>query len=324
MTTSEVIPMSEKYQSLRRALEVFELLQGDEYVTKRQLADSVGVEARTVKDYLDVFCSYDWPIERKHARGFRLASHAAIQKFSEEELLYLAILMAQGAATLPGEKFEKLSRKLLNMLPPSSLEKVETLHRQVEKTGAAVHPVEVLSAIGKCLADPCLQIVADYQKTDDEETQRREVVPIKLRFESDFCYVDVYDLQKKGHRSFRLDRFKRVSLLRQSEPISRPSEVKKAHKWDFGENKPIVVRIETTERLHNWLRENPAHSSQRLAQQNGTYQAEYTVRRLSFFVDWVVSLRGARAMEPAELTEAVRSRCRALLETGGTMNVEWG
>lgn len=317
--------MARTYKSLHKALTVFELLQGEELRTKQELADAVGVEPRTVKSYIETFREFGWPIESEHAKGFRLPVSAVAGKFTEEELLLFAILLAQGASVLPGAEFERLSAKLFALLPDSSTGRVRGLNTRIEGEACRAQEMAVLAAVGRCLADPHLQLVADYKKNDEDEVRRRQLLPVKLRYQDGCCYLDCFDLEKRGERSFRLDRFVSVQLLRQSEPIRRPiQEVEATHKWDFGHDEPVAVRLEVSERLWRWLKEKPEHGSQVLSECDGSHFAGFEVRRLDFFVDWVMGLRGARALAPMELVEAVRERALALLDSEGTLGMEWG
>lgn len=226
---------------------------------------------------------------------------------------------------LPALEFERLSKKLLGLLPENSLSKVQKLNNNVENIGARTSEIEVLTCIGRCLSDPHYQISADYQKNAEEQPQRRQLLPFKLRYQGNCCYVDCHDLEKSVDRSFRVDRFVSVSLLRQESPIPRPTtKIDSTHKWDFGDGPEIQVGLQISERLARWLMDKPEHPSQQLCRQDEDWQVTYTVRRLDFFVDWVLSLRGARPLAPASLIAAVQERCRSFLETGGTLEVEWG
>lgn len=318
--------MSERstYQSLRKALTLFDLLVGDEFQTKAALGTFLGLDPRTVKGYIDVLEEFGWPVERSR-RGFRLSPTGAAARFSEDDLLLLAILLAHGAATLPPAEFERLSRKLESLLPETSVSKVREFHDKVEHSGGRSPEIQVLAQIGRCLSDARCQIVADYQKTDGGEPQRRILLPIKLRYQHDCCYVDCHDLEKGSERSFRLDRFVKIQIVKQDIPLSKPeSKGVSTHKWDFGDAEVISVSLQVTDRLARWLRQNPEHPSQDLEQHDCGWIVTYQVRHMGFLLDWVMSLRGAKALSPPELVNAVQARCSAVLQTGGTLEVEWG
>lgn len=316
--------MSTRYQSLRKALNLFDLLVGDDFQSKATLASSLGIEPRTVKGYIDVLEEFGWPIERS-GKGFRLSDVGAAARFTEADLLLVAILLAQGSSTLPAAEFERLSTKLVSLLPQPSVTKVRELHDKVEQIGGRSGEIHVLTCIGRCLSDPHYQLVADYQKSDDEQPQRRQLLPLKLRYQKESWYIDCHDLEKNGFRSFRVDRFLSVQLLRQDQPIPHPDPAcGSSHKWDFGHEEPVEVTIEATERLAKWLEQNPEHDSQQILSQDGSWLISYRVRKLEFFVDWVLGLRGAKPVHPPALLETVEARCRAFLETGGTLGVEWG
>ncbi len=96
--------MGESYQSLRKALSLFDLLIGDEFQSKAKLAETLEIAPRTVKGYIDVFEEFAWPIERSR-KGFKLSESGAATRFTGDDLLLLAILLAHGASTLPSKEF---------------------------------------------------------------------------------------------------------------------------------------------------------------------------------------------------------------------------
>lgn len=316
--------MGESYQSLRKALSLFDLLIGDEFQSKAKLAETLEIAPRTVKGYIDVFEEFAWPIERSR-KGFKLSESGAAAGFTEDDLLLLAILLAHGSSTLPSKEFERISKKLVGLLPEPSVSKVKKLNDKVEQIGGRSGEIEILASVGRCLFDPHYQLVADYRKTEENEPQRRQLLPVKIRYQNGCCYIDCYDLEKGKERSFRLDRFVRAQLLKHESPLSCPAEQDAStHKWDFGAGEEIEVTIELSERLARWLQESPIHPSQNIVRIEDTWLATYKVRRLDFFVDWVMSLRGVKPLQPPPLIEAVQDRCRAFQETGGTLEVEWG
>ena len=309
--------------SLRKALEVFDLLQDHEFKAAPHIAKEVGVASRTVQAYIRLFREFDWPIESSHAKGYRLANLGVAARLTERELLLLAVLLAQGSSLVPQTDFEKLSHKITELLTPSAQARIGELKVKLSADGNALRDLEVLTAVGRCLSDPHLQLVMDYKKAAEAETVRRNVVPLTLRYQDGWYYVDVFDLDKRGTRSFRLDRFQRVQLLRQERPIPRPGGgVSETHKWDFGEGEPMEIMIEVTPKLGAWLEEKPAHHSQVLRAGTEVWEVRYSVKRLDMFVDWFMSLRGARAVTPSELLREIRTRATALLKAS-TLEVDW-
>ena len=146
-----------------------------------------------------------------------------------------------------------------------------------------------------------------------------------FRYQDGSCYVDSLDLDKNGARSYRLDRFVKTSLLRQEHPISRvpTDEVLETHKWDFGDGELTNVKIKVRAPLAAWLEEKPVHSTQSIVRDGDNFLVSFQIRKLELFVDWVMSLRGAQAIEPPELVSRVKLRAQTILEQSGTLNVHW-
>lgn len=311
-------------ESLRKALHLFDALHGSDFKSARQLAEEIGTRPRTVQGYIGVFRDFDWPIESSHAKGYRVSGVGLGTQLTERELVLLAVLLAQGSSLLPSEDFEKLTYKLTELLTPSAQSKLEEIQGKLSVDGNSLRDLEVLTAVGRCFSDDRLQMVMDYKKTVDSDPVRRNVVPLRLRHQDGWYYVDVYDLDKQGTRSFRLDRFQKVQLLRQNHPIPRPAGgVEETHKWDFGDDDEQAVAIEVTPKLGAWLKEKPVHRSQVIQERDKTWVLTFKVKRLDMFVDWFMGLRGARVLDPPRLTEMVKERARSLIEDAGTLNIHW-
>ena len=196
----------EKYKSIRKALSLFDALDAERFQSSKVLGLAVGVRDRTVQDYLDLFKEFDWPVESSHAKGHRLSELVASARLTEKELFLFAILLTQGGSTLPSGEFETLSTKLTRLLSKASRSQVASFHEKVESESLPYQDFETLAAAGRCLADPHFQIVMDYQKGPDEPVERRNILPLALKHKQGYFYVDSFDLDKKGFRSYRLDR----------------------------------------------------------------------------------------------------------------------
>jgi predicted DNA-binding transcriptional regulator YafY len=312
-----------KYQSLNKALTLFDTLQAREFISGSELAAALETDRRTVQAYVATLKKFDWPIESSR-KGYRLSELGASARLNERELLFLAILLAQGTSVLPAHELKTLSSKITSLLSRRAQSQVQELNDRVSAVPTTANDIDVLVAVGRCLSDPNLQLVVDYQKTRDSPVERRNILPLKLRYQDESCYVDSWDLDKKGSRSYRLDRFVRVQMLRQDAPIPRPPKsVTETHKWDFGSDEPLTVTLHLAPRLASWLKENPEHHSQDIQATNGSTLVHYTIKRLDLFVDWFMSLRGAQAIAPPELVQMAKERAQTIAESGGTLGLEW-
>ena len=313
-------------ESLRKALRLFDLLHGPDFKSAPELATELQVKPRTIQGYVQVFREFDWPVESSHAKGYRVTNNGLSMSLTERELVIVAVLLAHGGSLIPTVDFERLTQKLNELLTPLAQSRIDQLQSKLSAEAASpLKDLEALTAIGRCLADPHLQMVMDYKKSDDALPERRQAVPLTLRHQDGWYYVDVFDLQKLANRSFRLDRIQRIQILRQDKPIPRPSaRLEDTHKWDFGQDEPIEVSLEATPRLGAWLQERPIHRSQIVTESGDRWRISYRVKRLDAFVDWFLGLRGARAVGPTLFLAKVKERAALLANPEGTFHLEWG
>lgn len=313
--------------SLEKGLAFFDLLTPDSWQSSESLGRHLGVKSRAVKKYASLLMAYGWPIlgDKGKGRGYKLSESGVDNlRFTSRDLFSLAILLAHGSSTLPAYEANKLKSKLKSLLPDPARVHVSTLEELVTVQGFAPKEWDLVEMVGTCLYDRCCSLVVDYRKDPDSETERRHLLPKKIRAQGSTLYLDLFDLDKQQTRSFRFDRILRANLLRQDQPHAEPEVTEfETHKWDFGSGTPTEVRIEVTRGLGHWLRENPEHPSQCIASAGERDLVTYQVRRLELFADWLLGLRGARVVGPDSLRDLVRNRARAWLEDQGTLSVAW-
>lgn len=318
---------SDKAKSLDRALHLLDLLTPDRWQSSKELGAAVGVNARTIKGYTDVFKRWGWPVESRDGRagGYRLEYLLAKNlNFSSSELIAFAIFSCQGSSVLPPAEAEKLKAKLKALLSEPARRHVDALEESVSTRAFTPSDWELVEHVEACLRDRRNTLVLDYQKPSDPQPSRREVSPLGLRFDKQVLYLDLVELSSGKTKSFRFDRIHRATRLRQDQAFEPPSNaVVEHHKWDFGEGGLIRVDLEVTASLARWLQENPEHPSQEVRSEGDRHFVSYQVKRLGLFADWVMSLRGARVVGPEELRAAIVDRAQAWLGADGTLGVPW-
>ncbi len=317
----------ERLSSLEKGLLFYDLLLPDRWQSARTIGEQIGVDQRTIKSYARLLMDYGWPIlsQNGRGRGYKLDGVTPESlRFTPRDLFTLAILLAQGSTVLPSLEANKLKAKLRALLPEDSRSQVENLEELISAQGFAPRDWDLVEKVGTCLYDRRYSLVIEYQGRTDEVPGRRQVLPLGIRSSENVLYLDLFDLDKRAHRSFRFDRIHRATLLKQNcaydEPPAKSFEV---HKWDFGSDPFVDASLEVSPSLAHWLIENPEHPSQTLREEEGRHYAAYRVRRLELFADWVIGLRGARVVQPPELHDLVRQRAQAWLNDDGTLNLGW-
>lgn len=316
----------EKLSSLEKGLEFFDSLSPDRWQSSETLGKQLGVNGRTIKSYARTLKAFGWPVQSKIGRGYgyRLdpsAEHSL--RLTSRDLFALAVLLAQSSSTLPEVEAKKLKSKLKALLPKQTSDDITELEELIAVQGFAPKDWDLVEHIGTCLCDRRYCLVLDYRPRQGAPSRRR-ALPIQIRPQPGAWYVDLFDLDKQAHRSFRFDRIERAMLHRQERPHAEPPVQKfETHKWDFGNDEPRAVTLEVTSSLAAWLEENPEHPSQRLSAQLARHFVTFTVRRLDLFADWTLSLRGARVEGPPELQALIHRRAQNWLRPCGSLDVEW-
>lgn len=318
---------AEKRSSLEKGLLLYDLLLPDQWQSSKSLGEQIGVDQRTVKNYARLLMAYGWPIlsQNGRGRGYKLDGVTPESlRFTPRDLFTLAILLAQGSTVLPSLEADKLKAKLRALLPEDSRSQVENLEELISAQGFAPRDWDLVEKVGTCLYDRKYSLVIEYKGRTDELPGRRQVLPLGIRSSENVLYLDLFDLDKRAHRSFRFDRIHRAVLLKQDRAYDEPpAESFEVHKWDFGSESFVDAVLEVSPGLAHWLMENPEHPSQTVREDEGRHYVAYRVRRMKLFADWVIGLRGARVVQPAKLCDLVRQRALAWLNDDGTLNLEW-
>lgn len=289
-----------------RLIDLLHQLRSPEGRTVVSLAQQYGLSERSLIRDIRLLQESLFPIEElgRH-RGYRLSPEFRLQPqaLQAEELLPLVL----GAQLLGGRRaalgklrnyvVNGIERRLTDELP----DRVLPLQRDIEW-------LEPLSRaiVGR------LRVEIDYRSADEVEPGRRLIEPATLFLRNETWYVDAFEVAAGKFKTFRLNR---ISAVRISQEVAgserRPAEEAEFHPWDLANAEPTEAELEVGERLLQWLRENPAHPSQRLDGNRVTYR----VVAAEPFVRWVMGLSEARLLGSPALLAELRARIRQLQES---------
>lgn len=198
-------------------LQLLSLLQSHRYWSGRELADRLGISARTLRRDIDRLRELGYPVEadRGVAGGYQLAPGAALPPLviDDEEAVAIAVGLqaaAQGAITGIEESAVGALTKVVQVMPPR-------LRRRVDALRTVTVPARWDgSGSGPTIAAGTLTTIAQACRDDerlrftyiDKEGQQsaREVEPHRLVPLGRRWYLVAYDLTRHDWRSFRLDR----------------------------------------------------------------------------------------------------------------------
>jgi predicted DNA-binding transcriptional regulator YafY len=200
-----------------RLLHLLALLQRRPSWSGQDLAERLGVDARTVRRDVERIRELGYLVESTPgtAGGYRLGVGADMPPLllDEDEAMALAVLLGVSAAfAVPGIEGAALAMlaRVDRLLPPR-------LQRQVKALRAAttplMGPVEVVPAAHLAsLAQACEanELVSfDYRSREGKNTSRR-AEPYRLVATDRLWYLVAYDLDRRDWRTFRVDRVKQV------------------------------------------------------------------------------------------------------------------
>ena len=201
-----------------RLLELLELLQGRPLTTGREVADRLGIDARTVRRYVGVLQELGIPIEgqRGVGGGYRIRPGYRLPPLmlgnDEAVAVVLGLLAARGSEAADGA-LEKINR----VLPSPLRRQVEALEETVGFT--SVRPAAAGDAAAVLLLADAIRrrrrLRTAYRTFAGEESER-ELSPHGLVVHSGRWYLAAHDHLRDDLRTFRVDRMSRTALAEET------------------------------------------------------------------------------------------------------------
>ncbi|WP_024800545.1 YafY family protein [Nocardia sp. BMG51109] len=199
-----------------RTLRLLSLLQTHKYWPGGELADRLGVSARTLRRDVDRLRDLGYPVDARRGAdgGYQLAAGAALPPLMVDDDEAVALVVGLQTATVmtaPGvaESSVRALAKLVQVMPPRLRRRVEAIRAMTVpgswggQPGPAVD-TGVLTSIALACRDTerlrFLYTAADGRRTD------RHVEPHRLVSLGRRWYFVAYDLNRHDWRSFRVDR----------------------------------------------------------------------------------------------------------------------
>lgn len=198
-----------------RLLRLLALLQTPRDWTGRELADRLGVSARTVRHDIDRLRSLGYPVaaNRGSAGGYRLGAGAELPPLllDDDEAVAVAVGLrsaAGGSIAGIGESALLALSKLENVLPSRLRRRVNALHTHTvtvppDRPGPSVDPDVLTLIAGLCRDRERLRF--DYE-SHSGSASRRDVEPYTLVNWGRRWYLVAYDVDRGDWRTFRVDR----------------------------------------------------------------------------------------------------------------------
>lgn len=197
-----------------RTLRLLSLLQANRYWPGAELADRLGVSARTLRRDIDRLRELGYPIDAHRGvdGGYELAAGAALPPLAidDDEAVALAIGLraaAQGAVAGIEESSIRALAKILQVMPPLLRRRVDAFNAvtvpAVWNAGPTVDAAVLTTVAQACRDEERMRF--SYTGRSAERTERH-VEPHRLVSLGRRWYLVAYDLGRNDWRTFRLDR----------------------------------------------------------------------------------------------------------------------
>ncbi|MFD7919374.1 helix-turn-helix transcriptional regulator [Streptomyces sp. NPDC059740] len=199
-----------------RTLRLLSLLQSHRHWSGGELAERLGVSARTLRRDVERLRELGYPVQARRGvdGGYQLAAGAALPPLviDDDEAVALALGLqaaAQGAVEGMAESSVRVLAKVVQVMPTRLRRRVEALRAvTVRADWDAPAPAEVDPGVLTTVALTCRdseQLRFSYTAADGRHTERH-VEPHRLVRLSRRWYLVAYDLGRHDWRSFRVDR----------------------------------------------------------------------------------------------------------------------
>lgn len=200
-----------------RVLALLGLLQQRPVWSGPELAERLGVTARTVRRDVERLRALGYPVyaEQGVGGGYRLGPGQRLPPLllDDEEAIATAVSLlagAGGAVAGAGDAALRALTKIDRVLPARLREQMRALAESVEYFGGGRAPVdpEVLMTLARACRD---ETEVGFGYPSGGEVRPRRVEPYRLVVSDRRWYLFAYDLDRNDWRSFRVDRMADVA-----------------------------------------------------------------------------------------------------------------
>jgi predicted DNA-binding transcriptional regulator YafY len=196
-----------------RLLRLLSLLQSRRGWTGPELAERLGVTARTVRNDVDRLRRLGYPVDATPgvAGGYRLGTGAAVPPLllDDDEAVAVAVgLRTAAGGSVAGieETSVRALIKLEQLLPPPLRRRIQALEASIVSTPSAEPRIDpqVLTVIAAACRDHH-RVRFDYLRHDGTGS-RRDVEPHRMVHAGRRWYLVAWDADRQDWRTFRVDR----------------------------------------------------------------------------------------------------------------------
>jgi predicted DNA-binding transcriptional regulator YafY len=201
-----------------RLLELLELLQTRPLTTGREIADRLGIDARTARRYIGVLQELGIPVEgqRGVGGGYRIRPGYRLPPLmlgdEEAVAVVLGLLATRGSSEDGSAVIDGALTKINRVLPTTLRRQVEALEETLAFTATRSAPADAAAVL--LLADAIRRrrrLRIAYRTFAGDESER-ELSPHGLVVHRGRWYLSAFDHGREDLRTFRVDRVGRTEL----------------------------------------------------------------------------------------------------------------
>ena len=170
--------------------------------------------------------------------------------------------------------------------------------------------------VAAMLDGACLKI--GYRKYLSDETETRDIRPYAVKEFEKRWYIVAYSEQAQALRTYAMDRV--ISLERNGKQFRMPSgfNVDELFEGSYGiylpeEEKPILIKLQATERESAYLRDLPLHPSQ-MELDDGLFVLRL-IPNPNFIMELCKRGEGLTVLAPESLRQEVKNRLKQALQS---------
>src|SRR5918995_609993 len=203
-----------------RLLQLLELLQTRPLTTGREIADRLGIDARTARRYVGVLQELGIPVEgqRGVGGGYRIRPGYRLPPLmlgdEEAVVVVLGLLATRGSASDgSAAAVDGALAKINRVLPTTLRRQVEALEETLGFTATRSAPADAAAVLQ--LADAIRRrrrLRIGYSTFAGDESER-ELSPLGLVVHRGRWYLAAHDHMRNDLRTFRVDRMSSTALL---------------------------------------------------------------------------------------------------------------
>ena len=204
-----------------RLLELLEMLQAQPLTTGREIAQRLGIDARTVRRYIAALQALDIPVEgqRGVGGGYRVRPGYRLPPLmlndDEAVAVVLGLIGARGVSVdRETEPVDGALAKILRVLPTPLRTQVEALEQTLGFTAARPGGAPVGGGVALLLAEAIRRrrrIRSGYRAFSGARTER-DLSPHGLVVHAGRWYLAAYDHDRDDLRTFRVDRMSGTAI----------------------------------------------------------------------------------------------------------------